>query len=241
MNADTTSGEDRAARSDVITDWRYTPTNSPHARQRLQEGVYYLERERVSQATQVAEGGVLQTEVRALFTADDTGISRKDARNLLWSTKGAKVNFHRYILSPRASLELDTVEELQRWTRDTMAEYGHHLGLRLEYVAAVHGNVWHPHVHVMIAGAGVVSATGKTKGVRIGTADHAALKRIGRSVAERITVPKVAARDAARQRDMAVLVARAKAREQAAVPVPPVSVKEEAREGILSRMFGRGR
>lgn len=29
---ETTSGEDRAARSDVITDWRYSPTNSPHAR-----------------------------------------------------------------------------------------------------------------------------------------------------------------------------------------------------------------
>lgn len=234
---ETTSGEDRAARSDVITDWRYSPTTSPHARQRLQEGVYYLERERVSQATQVAEGGALQTEVRALFTADDTGVSRKDARDLLWSNKGPKVNFHRYILSPRASLELDTTEELQRWTRGTMTEYSRHLGLNLHWVAAVHGNVWHPHVHVMIAGAGAAPATGKTKGVRIGAGDHAVLKKIGRTVAARITAPRVAARDAARQRDMAALVARSRSRQAA----QPVSAKEEARESLIGRLFGRGR
>jgi len=234
---ETTSGEDRAARSDVITDWRYTPTTSPHARQRMQEGVYYLERERVSQATQVTEGGALRTEVRALFTADATGISRKDARDLLWSNRGPKVNFHRYILSPRASLDLDTAQELQRWTRDTMEEYGRHLGLRLEYVAAVHGNVWHPHIHCMIAGRGVVQATGKTKGVRIGTADHAALKRIGREAAARITAPKVAARDAARQQDMAALVERSRNRQAA----QPVSAQEKPREGILTRLFSRRR
>ncbi len=243
MSAETTSGEDRAARSDVITDWRYTPTNSPHARQRTQEGVYYLERERVSQATQVAEGaegGALQTEVRELFTAGETGVCRKDARDLLWENKGPKVNFHRYILSPRASLELETVEELQRWTRETMEEYGRHLGLHLHYVAAVHGNVWHPHAHVMIAGGATDRATGKTKGVRIGKADHAALKRIGRTVAARITAPTIAARDAARQRDMAALVERSRSRQQT-TDASSVSTKEQPRESLIGRLFGRDR
>lgn len=201
----------------------------------MQEGVYYLERERVSQA-----GGAAQAEVRELFTADATGVSRKDARDLLWSNKGAKVNFHRYILSPRASLELDTVDELQRWTRDVMEEYGRHLGLDLHWVAVVHGNVWHPHVHVMIAGAAPATATGKTKGVRIGKADHAALKRIGRTVAARITAPKVAARDAARQRDMAALVERSRSR-QAAQPMSgqPVSGQEKQHESFIGRLFSR--
>lgn len=199
----------------------------------MQEGVYYLERERVSQA-----GGVAQAEVRALFTAGDTGISRKDARDLLWGNKGPKVNFHRYILSPRASLELETVEELQRWTRDVMDAFGQRLGLRLEYVASVHGNVWHPHIHVMIAGASTATDTGKTKGVRIGKADNIALRDIGRRAAARITAPKVAARDAARQQDMAALVARAKAREQPAIDTSNSRAKEQPRESLIGRLFG---
>ncbi len=229
-----TSADESAARSDVITDWRYTPTNSPHARQRLQEGVYYLERERAAHVG-------AQTEIRALFTSAETGLERKDARDLLWSNKGPKVNFHRYILSPRASLELDTTEELQRWTRETMEEYGRHLGLDLHWVAAVHGNVWHPHVHVMIAGAATVRDTGKTKGVRIGAADHAALKRIGRAVAAHITAPKVAARDAARAQDMAALVARAKAREQPAIDTSNSRAKEQPRESLIGRLFRHSR
>ncbi len=227
---ETTTGEERAARSDVITDWRYTPTTSTHARQRTQEGVYYLERERVAHVG-------AQTEIRELFTGEETGITRKDARDLLWSNRGPKVNFHRYILSPRASLELDTVEELQRWTRETMDEYGRHLGLDLRYVAAVHGNVWHPHVHVMIGGGALAPATGKTKGVRISKADHAVLKRIGREVAARISAPKVAARDAARQRDMAALVARAKAREHRD-GTTETETKEKVHEGVFRRLFG---
>ncbi len=233
--AETTSGEERAARSDVVTDWRYSPTTSLHARQRMQEGVYYLERERVSQA-----GGVAQAEVRALFTAGDTGISRADARDLLWGNKGPKVNFHRYILSPRASLELDTVEELQRWTRDVMDAFSQRLGLRLEYVAAVHGNVWHPHVHVIIAGAATARDTGKTKGVRIGKADNIALREIGRKAAAHITAPKVAARDAARQRDMAALVERSRSRQQTP-DASSVSTKEQPRESLIGRLFGRDR
>ncbi len=233
---ETTSGEDRAARSDVITDWRYSPTKSPHARQRLQEGIYYMERERVSQA-----GGAAQAEVRALFTAGETGVSRKDARDLLWSNKGPKVNFHRYILSPRASLELDTIEELQRWTREVMDEFSQRLGLRLEYVASVHGNVWHPHAHVMIAGSATVDATGKAKGVRVSKADNIALREIGRKVAARITAPKIAARDAARQQDMAALVARAKAREQPAIDTSNSRAKEQPRESLIGRLFRHSR
>jgi len=229
-----TSGDDRAARSDVVTDWRYSPTTSPHARQRMQEGVYYLERERVAHVG-------AQTEIRALFTNADTGVARKDARDLLWSNRGAKVNFHRYILSPRASLELDTTEELQRWTRETMEEYGRHLGLDLTYVAAVHGNVWHPHVHVMIAGDAHVPTTGKTRGVRISKADNVRLRGIGRAVAARITAPKVAARDAARAQDMAALVARAKAREQPTIDTSNSRAKEQPRESLIGRLFRHSR
>jgi len=158
-------------------------------------------------------------------------------RDLLWSNKGPKVTFHRYILSPRASLELDTVEELQRWTRDVMDAFSQRLGRRLEYVAAVHGNVWHPHVHVMIAGAATATDTGKPTGVRIGKADNIALREIGRRAAAHITAPKVAARDAARQQDMAALVARAKAREQQAIDTSNSRAKEQPRESLIGRLF----
>jgi len=228
-----TEDDDRAARSAVVTDWRYSPTDSAHARQRTQEGVYYLERERVAHV-----GG--RVEVRDLFTASETGLARKEARDLLWENKGPLVNFHRYILSPRTTLELDTVEELQRWTRDTMDAYGQRLGLRLEYVAAVHGNVWHPHVHVMIAGSAIAPATGKRKGVRIKRTDNVALRAIARAAAATITAPKIAARDAARQRDMAALVERSRSRQQT-TDASSVSTKEQPRESLIGRLFGRDR
>jgi len=77
--------------------------------------------------------------------------------------------------------------------------------------------------------------------VRIGAADHAALKRIGRAVAARITAPKVAARDAARQHDMAALVARAKAREQPAIDTSNSRAKEQPRESLIGRLFRHSR
>jgi len=231
--------DEDAARSDVLAFGRYTPTRSAHARQRLQEGVYYLERERVADA----EGGPTHCEVRALFTADAMGLTRKDARDLLWDNRGPAINFHRIILSPRASLGLDTIEELQRWTRDTMAGYSDHLGRPLEYVAAVHTNVNHWHVHVMVAGGGGINpATGKAQDLRFSGHDYKTLKQIGRAMAARITAPKDAARTLSRQRDMAALVERARSRQQGSpVVAQPITAKEEAREGILTRMFGRGR
>lgn len=226
--------DEDAARSDVLAFGRYTPTRSPHARQRLQEGVYYLERERVADA----ESGPTHCEVRALFTADAMGLTRKDARDLLWDNRGPAINFHRIILSPRASLGLDTIEELQRWTRDTMAGYSDHLGRPLAYVAAVHTNVNHWHVHVMIAGGGGVNPkTGRAMDLRFSGHDYKTLKQIGRAMAARITAPKDAARTLSRQRDMAALVARARSRQA----TQPLSVQEEPREGILTRLFSRGR
>jgi len=231
--------DESASRSDVLAFGRYTPTRSPHARQRLQEGVYYLERERVADA----EGGPTHCEVRALFTADAMGITRKDARDLLWDNRGPAINFHRIILSPRASLGLDTIEELQRWTRDTMVGYADHLGRPLEYVAAVHTNVNHWHVHVMVAGGGGINpATGRAMDLRFSGHDYKTLKQIGCTMAARITAPKDAARTLSRQRDMAALVERARSRQQGSpVVAQPITAKEEAREGILTRMFGRGR
>jgi len=231
--------DESASRSDVLAFGRYTPTRSPHTRQRLQEGVYYLERERVADA----KGGPTHCEVRALFTADAMGITRKDARDLLWDNRGPAINFHRIILSPRASLGLDTIEELQRWTRDTMVGYADHLGRPLEYVAAVHTNVNHWHVHVMVAGGGGINpATGRAMDLRFSGHDYKTLKQIGCTMAARITAPKDAARTLSRQRDMAALVERARSRQQGSpVVAQPITAKEEAREGILTRMFGRGR
>ncbi len=148
---------------------RYVPSSSPHARQRLQEQVYYLHcRDR-----QDAED-----ETRLLFTATDTGTSRADARALLWANRSVKsVCFHRLILSPSTGLGITTTEEAQAWTRTVMEELGRRLDRELTWVGSVHRNTGRPHVHVLVAGEAAQPSTGGAgRVVRFGRDDIKALR-----------------------------------------------------------------
>ncbi len=161
---------------------RYVPSSSPHARQRIQEQVYYL---------QCRDRQDAEDEQRDLFTAAEIGTSRGEAREMLWANRSVKsVCFHRLILSPSTGLGMTTTEEARTWTRTVMEELGQRLDRNLTWVAAVHHNTGRPHVHVLIAGeAGQPSKAGRVSGhnggarrvVRLGAGDMKALR-------ERITI-----------------------------------------------------
>ncbi len=177
---------------------RYVPTSSPHARKRLQDQVYYLH---------VRDRQDAEDNDRDLFTAQDTGIERPAARDLLWDARSLKsVCFHRVILSPSRGLGIKTVAQAQDWARGVMAELGRHLDRDLTYVAAVHGNTGRTHVHVLIAGEATRVSTGEGRRVvRIGKGDMDALRRF----AVRVAAPL---RDAARARELEGARARQAAR-----------------------------
>lgn len=217
------------AAPNVITKWRYTP-QGPHARQRMQEQVYYL---------QCRDRQDAEDETRHLFTATDSGVDRATARDLLAAHPDRKVAFHRYILSPSTALGLEKTDDLMGWARDTLAAYGERLALDLSWVAAVHGNTGRPHVHVLIAGAGRVPGTDRYKTVRIKEADHAALKSGALTAAARFAEARSAERAAALRRELDGLVYRP-AVPVTPTPVPIVRDKEEPRESLFTRLFRRG-
>ncbi len=177
---------------------RYVPSSSPHARQRMQEQVYYL---------QCRDRQDAEDEQRELFTATETGTSRAEARTLLWANRSIKsVCFHRIILSPSKGLGITTTEEAQAWTRAVMEGYGRQVDRALTYVAAVHLNTGRPHVHILIAGeAGQPSQGGARRVVRFSKSDRTALHtHIAIDAAKPIREAARARRlDAARERQAA--------------------------------------
>jgi len=182
---------------------RYVPSSSPHARQRMQEQVYYL---------QCRDRQDAEDEQRELFTAAEIGTSRGEAREMLWDNRSLKsVCFHRIILSPSQGLGITTIEEARTWTRTVMEELGQRLDRTLTWVAAVHHNTGRPHVHVLIAGeAGQPSKAGAQRVVRLGASDMKALRegitidaaRPIREVARARELDAARARQAARMADL---------------------------------------
>jgi len=190
------AGEHCVARS------RYVPSSSPHARQRMQEQVYYLHcRDR-----QDAED-----ETRDLFTAGEIGTSRADARALLWDNRSIKgVCFHRLILSPSKGLGITTTEEAQRWTRSVMEGLGQRLDRDLTWVGAAHLNTGRLHVHLLVAGEGAQpSKTGARRVVRFTKSDLKAIEeRLGVEAARPIREERQGREfNAARDRQAARLAA----------------------------------
>lgn len=86
---------------------------------------------------------------RRLFTAHSEGLTRAEARALILEHAGRRVAYHRLILSPGLP-----VQDLQRWTRLVIADLSAHLNQELHWVAVVHRNTAHPHVHLLLAGEG---------------------------------------------------------------------------------------
>lgn len=98
-----------------------------------------------------AHGAYIQREAatgqaHAGFTQAGQGIDIPERLDS-WQRQGDERMF-RVIISPEAGSRLD----MERLTRDVMAKIAIEAGTRLEWVAAVHNNTDHPHVHVAIRG-----------------------------------------------------------------------------------------
>jgi type IV secretory pathway VirD2 relaxase len=116
-----------------------------------------------------------QEQDRHLFTAHTEGLSRHEARALLLEHADRQVAYHRLILSPGAP-----VADLQRWTRLVMTDLSRHLGQELHWVAAVHQNTAHPHVHLLLAGTGErLINDGRSGRILLRPDEHAVLRESG--------------------------------------------------------------
>jgi hypothetical protein len=118
---------------------------------------------------------------RRLFGPGGDGVSWHAAEEELLRHAARRVLFHRIVLSAGApGEELD----LRRWTRLVMGSLGRQLGMELHWVAAVHGNTDHPHVHVLLAGAG--ERRGGPEPVLLRSAHYVALREAGDRFADRL-------------------------------------------------------
>ncbi len=118
----------------------------PWAARRIQRQVQHL--------TADYRAGERREVARRLCGPDGEIAGQAAARALLLAAIGPAVAFHRLILSPGARSGLWRRDDLEEWTRLVLADLGRDLGLRLTWVAAVHGNTENPHVHVLVGGSG---------------------------------------------------------------------------------------
>ncbi len=132
--------------STLYIEGRYVPAG-PWAARKIESQVQHLKGSfRTDERREVA---------RRLCGPDGEIADQAAARALLQAAIGPKVTFHRLILSPLATGRLAAArrDDLEEWTRLLLADLGRELGVRLVWVAAVHGNTDTPHVHVLIGGA----------------------------------------------------------------------------------------
>jgi len=155
---------------EVFTDGRYVPTG-PWAAAKIASQVQHLKA-----SFRTGE----RREERRLFGPDGEVVDQAAARAQLTAAIGPRVVFHRLILSPAPRFGLQRVADLEHWRRLALADLGRELGQELVWVAAVHRNTDHAHVHVLLAGAAQRTRwphKGETVGVHLFRGHYAALKR----------------------------------------------------------------
>ena len=141
---------------------RYIP-NGRGVVVKLRDALRYMERRRL--------GPEERPEDRGLFDAERGEISRREAEVSIRAHADRRVAYHRLILSPGIE-----IADLQRWTRLVMTDLGHRQGQDLHWVAVAHRNTAHPHVHLLLAGAGAWRPMGGRRS-RPGVAGDPAAKR----------------------------------------------------------------
>jgi hypothetical protein len=146
---------------------RYTRAGQG-AKRKLSDALRYMQQRPLGEDEQIHD--------RRLFTARTEDLARHEARALLLEHADRRVAYHRLILSPGSA-----VDDLQRWTRLTMADLSRHLGQELHWAAVAHRNTAHPHVHVLVAGTaeGLASESGRALPVLLRPEEYAVLRESG--------------------------------------------------------------
>jgi type IV secretory pathway VirD2 relaxase len=115
-------------------------------------------------------------ESRHIFNDESDHVSRKEAMDDVMSHTSTSVNFHKMVLSPD---ENEPVEDWREWTREVMSDLEERKGLELHWHAVHHENTDHPHVHVVVAGAGEREETGELEPVKLYADDYQFLRESG--------------------------------------------------------------
>ena len=87
-----------------------------------------------------------------LFNQKDNQLNRRDFFNSLESMPNQGVIMHKLVLSLREDDRNNLNIDLKELTRDTMERFQLSADRRFEWVAAVHDDDGHPHVHIAIKG-----------------------------------------------------------------------------------------
>jgi type IV secretory pathway VirD2 relaxase len=91
---------------------------------------------------------------RSIFTAERDQVPRREAVDDIMEHRSARVDYHHLVLSPDPE---EPVNDLRQWTREIMHDFAEQQGKEIHWYAVQHYNTAdHPHVHVVIAGAGEV-------------------------------------------------------------------------------------
>jgi len=89
---------------------------------------------------------------RGVFGPYKRGLTVDDARGAVSSFYGPRAAFHRVVLSPHASLGVETVDDMIDWTRLTLGVVQDWLNHEWAWVGGIHSNTQTRHAHVIVAG-----------------------------------------------------------------------------------------
>jgi hypothetical protein len=120
-------------------------------------------------------------EDRAIFTKDQDAIDRKEAVDGIMGHTSNAVAYHKMVLSPGDD---EPVNDWREWTRQVMADFEDARGQELHWFAVHHENTEHPHVHVVLAGAGENRETGEVEPVKMYAQDYQRLRELGHEHSE---------------------------------------------------------
>ena len=120
-------------------------------------------------------------ESRHLFDESNDHVVRKEAIKDMLEHTSTSVNYHTVILSPG---ENEPVQDLRQWTREVMEELELQQGKDLHWYGVTHYNTDHPHVHVIIAGAGESLETGEIEPVKLYREDYERLRETAKELTD---------------------------------------------------------